>query len=74
MKSSAATDNSSHQVKCDKNNINDDGNNSFIELPPNTRPLEHQIAGHFYDQSKTKYGLLQHSNGDVLKPLLNPPP
>ncbi|CAF2549988.1 unnamed protein product [Rotaria sp. Silwood2] len=44
------------------------------ELPPDTEPLEHQVAGHFYGRSKTKFGLLQRcSTGDVLKPLLNPP-
>ncbi len=44
------------------------------QLPPNTEPLEHQVAGHFYGRSKTKFGLLQHClTGDVLKPLLNPP-
>jgi 1D-myo-inositol-tetrakisphosphate 5-kinase/inositol-polyphosphate multikinase len=44
------------------------------QLPPDTVPLEHQVAGHFYGRSKTKFGLLQRcSTGDVLKPLLNPP-
>lgn len=44
------------------------------QLPPNTEPLEHQVAGHFYGRSKTKFGLLQNSStGEVLKPLLNPP-
>ncbi|CAF1079926.1 unnamed protein product [Adineta steineri] len=44
------------------------------QLPPDTAPLEHQVAGHFYGRSKTKFGLLQRcSTGDVLKPLLNPP-
>ncbi|CAF0961838.1 unnamed protein product [Rotaria sordida] len=44
------------------------------ELPPDTEPLEHQIAGHFYGRSKTKFGLLQRClTGEVLKPLLNPP-
>lgn len=44
------------------------------QLPPDTVPLEHQVAGHFYGKSKTKFGLLQRcSTGDVLKPLLNPP-
>lgn len=44
------------------------------QLPPNTEPLEHQVAGHFYGRSKTKFGLLQNTvTGDVLKPLLNPP-
>ena len=44
------------------------------QLPPDTEPLEHQVAGHFYGRSKTKFGLLQRcSTGDVLKPLLNPP-
>ena len=47
---------------------------SLPELPPGTVPLEHQVAGHFYGRSKTKFGLLQRcSTGDVLKPLLNPP-
>ncbi|CAF3397987.1 unnamed protein product [Rotaria sp. Silwood1] len=47
---------------------------SLPELPPDTEPLEHQVAGHFYGRSKTKFGLLQRcSTGDVLKPLLNPP-
>ena len=44
------------------------------QLPPDSEPLEHQVAGHFYGRSKTKFGLLQRrSTGDVLKPLLNPP-
>ena len=44
------------------------------QLPPDTEPLAHQVAGHFYGRSKTKFGLLQRSStGDVLKPLLNPP-
>ncbi|CAF3411362.1 unnamed protein product [Rotaria socialis] len=44
------------------------------QLPPDTQPLAHQVAGHFYGRSKTKFGLLQRcSTGDVLKPLLNPP-
>ncbi|CAF1299938.1 unnamed protein product [Adineta ricciae] len=44
------------------------------QLPPGTEPLVHQVAGHFYGRSKTKFGLLQRcSNGNVLKPLLNPP-
>jgi inositol-polyphosphate multikinase len=44
------------------------------QLPPDTQPLEHQVAGHFYGRSKTKFGLLQRcSTGDVLKPLLNSP-
>lgn len=47
---------------------------SLPQLPPDTEPLEHQVAGHFYGRSKTKFGLLQRcSTGDVLKPLLNPP-
>jgi 1D-myo-inositol-tetrakisphosphate 5-kinase/inositol-polyphosphate multikinase len=47
---------------------------SIPQLPPDTEPLEHQVAGHFYGRSKTKFGLLQRcSTGDVLKPLLNPP-
>lgn len=47
---------------------------SLPQLPPDTVPLEHQVAGHFYGRSKTKFGLLQRcSTGDVLKPLLNPP-
>lgn len=47
---------------------------SVPELPPDTQPLVHQVAGHFYGRSKTKFGLLQRcSTGDVLKPLLNPP-
>jgi 1D-myo-inositol-tetrakisphosphate 5-kinase/inositol-polyphosphate multikinase len=46
--------------------------NSLPELPPDTIPLEHQIAGHFYGQSKTKFGLLQRcSTSDVLKPLID---
>ena len=47
---------------------------SLPELPPDTRPLVHQVAGHFYGRSKTKFGLLERcSTGEVLKPLLNPP-
>jgi 1D-myo-inositol-tetrakisphosphate 5-kinase/inositol-polyphosphate multikinase len=47
---------------------------SLPQLPPDTEPLVHQVAGHFYGRSKTKFGLLQRiSTGDVLKPLLNPP-
>ena len=47
---------------------------SLPELPPDSKPLSHQVAGHFYGRSKTKLGLLQRiSTGDVLKPLLNPP-
>ena len=46
----------------------------FPDLPPDTEPLTHQVAGHFYGRSKTKFGLLQRrSTGDVLKPLLSPP-
>jgi 1D-myo-inositol-tetrakisphosphate 5-kinase/inositol-polyphosphate multikinase len=46
--------------------------NPLPQLPPDTKPLEHQIAGHIYGQSKTKYGLLQRcSTGDVLKPLID---
>jgi len=47
---------------------------SLPQLPPDSQPLVHQVAGHFYGRSKTKFGLLQRcSTGDVLKPLLNPP-
>lgn len=47
---------------------------SLPDLPPDTQPLAHQVAGHFYGRSKTKYGLLQQcSTGNVFKPLLNPP-
>ena len=47
---------------------------SLPELPPDTKPLEHQIAGHFYGRSTTKVGLLQRcSTRDILKPLLSPP-
>ncbi|CAF4308343.1 unnamed protein product [Rotaria sp. Silwood2] len=43
-------------------------------LPPNTQPLEHQIAGHFYGRSHSKYGLLeQKSTGLVLKPFISAP-
>jgi len=41
-------------------------------LPPDTIPLKHQVAGHFYGKWKTKLGLLQRcSTGDVLKPLID---
>ncbi|CAF1072297.1 unnamed protein product [Rotaria sp. Silwood1] len=43
-------------------------------LPPDTKPLEHQIAGHFYGQSQSKYGLLeQKSTGLILKPFISAP-
>ncbi|CAF0996368.1 unnamed protein product [Adineta steineri] len=45
---------------------------SMPELPPDTMPLQHQVAGHFYGKSKTKFGFLQQrSTGDVLKPLID---
>ncbi|CAF1390065.1 unnamed protein product [Rotaria magnacalcarata] len=43
-------------------------------LPPDTQPLEHQIAGHFHGRSESKYGLLeQKSTGFVLKPFISAP-
>ncbi|CAF1121870.1 unnamed protein product [Adineta steineri] len=41
------------------------------ELPPDTKPLQHQIGGHFYGNPKTKFGILQRcSTGVVLKPFI----
>ncbi|CAF1580615.1 unnamed protein product [Adineta ricciae] len=42
------------------------------KLPPDTKPLQHQVAGHIYGKSKTKFGLLQRcSTGEILKPLID---
>ncbi|UJR06829.1 hypothetical protein I4U23_011117 [Adineta vaga] len=41
-----------------------------VSLPPDTKPLQHQVAGHVFGKSKTKCGLLQRcSTGDLLKPI-----
>ncbi|CAF1287774.1 unnamed protein product [Adineta steineri] len=46
--------------------------NLLPELPPDTKPLQHQIGGHFYGNPKTKFGILQRcSTGVVLKPFIN---
>ncbi|CAF3988683.1 unnamed protein product [Adineta steineri] len=46
--------------------------NLLPELPPDTKPLQHQISGHFYGNPKTKFGILQRcSTGVVLKPFIN---
>lgn len=43
---------------------------AVVDLPADTEPLLHQVAGHFYGNAKTRFGLLQRcSTGDVLKPL-----
>ncbi|UJR13207.1 hypothetical protein I4U23_000229 [Adineta vaga] len=42
------------------------------ELPPDTKPLQHQVAGHVFGKSKTKFGILQRcSTGDILKPIVD---
>lgn len=42
-------------------------------LPPGTKPLANQVAGHKYGEGKTKLGCLQHEDGTVLKPVQGPP-
>ena len=42
-------------------------------LPTNCFPLTHQVAGHFYGKGRTKLGLLQTTDGLVLKPVQSPP-
>jgi hypothetical protein len=44
-----------------------------ISLPNDCLPLTHQVAGHFYGKGRTKLGLLQTSDGLVLKPVQSPP-
>jgi hypothetical protein len=46
---------------------------SPVSLPTNCLPLAHQVAGHFYGKGRTKLGLLQTSEGLVLKPVQSPP-
>lgn len=57
---------SSIQVKCEKTNE--------FPVPESTRILEHQIAGHFHGQGKTKLGILKHKDGSILKPIINNDP
>jgi 1D-myo-inositol-tetrakisphosphate 5-kinase/inositol-polyphosphate multikinase len=49
--------------------VNQEEENSQISLPNNCLPLSHQVAGHFYGKGRTKLGLLQSSDGLVLKPV-----
>lgn len=42
-------------------------------LPPGTKPLANQVAGHKYGEGKTKLGCLQHEDGTILKPVQCPP-
>ncbi|XP_022654234.1 inositol polyphosphate multikinase-like [Varroa jacobsoni] len=41
-----------------------------LTYPTNTFPLYHQVAGHRHGKGQTKLGLLLHSDGSVLKPLV----
>ncbi|KAJ8318002.1 hypothetical protein KUTeg_003093 [Tegillarca granosa] len=42
-------------------------------LPPGTKPLANQVAGHKYGEGKSKLGCLQHIDGTILKPVQYPP-
>ncbi|XP_039274136.2 inositol polyphosphate multikinase-like [Styela clava] len=42
-------------------------------LPKGCKPLAHQVAGHRFGQGRLKLGMLQHTDGSILKPVQPPP-
>ncbi|PNF25111.1 hypothetical protein B7P43_G02042 [Cryptotermes secundus] len=46
--------------------------NQNSSFPPNTVPLENQVAGHSFGDGKNTLGMLKHKDGYVLKPIEKP--
>ncbi|XP_069682869.1 inositol polyphosphate multikinase isoform X1 [Periplaneta americana] len=46
--------------------------NQNSSFPPNTIPLENQVAGHSFGDGKDTLGMLKHKDGYVLKPIEKP--
>ncbi|XP_026462929.1 inositol polyphosphate multikinase-like, partial [Ctenocephalides felis] len=42
------------------------------ELPPDTTPLDNQVAGHSFEPGTDALGMLKHSDGTILKPCTKP--
>ncbi|XP_021922265.1 inositol polyphosphate multikinase isoform X2 [Zootermopsis nevadensis] len=49
-----------------------DDANKNCSLPPNTLPMENQVAGHSFGDGKNTLGMLKHKDGYVLKPIEKP--